>query len=76
MIISSLVFLAISFVDWNGVTRILEQMEILATLKRILGSAAYEDNTLEWRVEEARNEVGGDGDSSCALTPTGQMRIT
>jgi hypothetical protein len=50
-------------------------MGISEGLKRALESEnAYENGSPERRVDGVRDELGGDGDPSCALPPAVQIR--
>ena len=62
--------LAIGLVDGRHEARMLELDRTISDTKAgFLIAKTYENGSLEWRVDGGRGEVGGNGESSCALAP-------
>ena len=63
-------FLAVSLVDGARVARILESNRVISGVETgFFIARTHEDDSLEWRVDGSRDEVGGNRDGSCALAP-------
>ena len=62
--------LAVGLVEGVRVGRMLEFNRVIGDVETgFLIAKTYEDDSLEWRVYGGRGEVGGNGESPCALTP-------
>ena len=70
MVVGGLVFLDIGLVGGSRVARMLELNRAMSDTKTgFLNEKTYEDDSLKRRVDGGRDEVGGNGESSCALAP-------
>ena len=70
VVVGSLVSLAIGLVDGIHVARMLDLNRAISDTKTgFFIAKTYEDCSLERRVDGGRGEVGGNGESSCALAP-------
>ena len=70
MVVGGLVFLAIGLANGSRVARMLELNRAIGDTKTgFLIEKTYEDDSLEWRVDGGRDEVGGDRDTSCTMPP-------
>ena len=70
MIVDGLIFLAIDLVEGRRVTRLLELNGVTSDVETGFEIVdTHEDGSLEWRVDGSRGEVGGNGESSCTVSP-------
>jgi len=70
VVVGGLVFLAIGLANGSRVARMLELNRAIGDTKTgFLIEKTYEDDSLEWRVDGGRGEVGSNRESSCALAP-------
>ena len=70
VVVGGLVSLAIGLVDGIHVARMLELNKAISDTKTgFFIAKTYEDGSLERRVDGGRDEMGGNGESSCALAP-------
>jgi len=64
------VFLAVGLMDGERVARLLQLNKVISDVETCSGIArTHEDDSLEWRVDRGRSEVGGDRYSSRTVPP-------
>jgi len=64
------VSLTVGLVEGRRITRLLELNRVIGDVEtgfRIVDT--HEDGSLEWRVGGGRDEMGSNGESSCAVSP-------
>lgn len=72
LIVDGLAFLAVRLVEGGCIARVLRRgrVECLAEAEHLGFVDTYEDGSIEWRFLWVCDDVGCDGECSCALAPT------